>query len=113
MIQQFIKNKINNKTQFIELVASIYNILHYNNSYKYRNKNNLSWKGAFLKGCKFNISGQNNTILFSTKARFKNCTFNISGNNCQIIVGGNHTIVSNVNFCCQDDNSSKLPKLAY
>lgn len=105
MIQQFIKKKINNKTQFIELVASIYNIIHYNNSYRYRNKNNLSWKGAFLKGCKFNISGKNNTILFSPKARFKNCTFDISGNNCQIIVGGNHTIISNVNFCCQDDHS--------
>lgn len=100
-----IKNKLKSNKKIIIFLSIIYNTVNYNNSYKYRKKNKISYNGAFLNNCRFNISGKNNTISLSPKAKFKNCTFCINGNNCHIIIGGNNTIVSNTYFVCQDDNS--------
>ena len=88
------------------LFSSIYNILYYNNSWKYKFSNKISLKGAFLRKTYFHIKGKNNIIELGVKARLYNCRFTLIGNNCKIIIGGNHTIISNVHFWCQDYNST-------
>lgn len=90
----------------MDLAAYVYNIVHYNNSWRFRFSNHFSIKGAFLKGNKFRISGKGNKIIIGRKARLNNCSFTFIGNNCKIIIGGGSTIVSKVNFWCQDDDSS-------
>lgn len=91
---------------FMNLISSIYNLTHSNNSWKYHRKNNFHWKGAFLKNISFHINGFNNEVQLGSKARLKNCRFTFIGNNCKVIIGGGHTLVSNVHFWCQDDNSA-------
>lgn len=102
LVKQLMKN--NQKVMY--LFSVIYNILHYNNSWKYRCRNRFLLKGAFLKKTYFYIKGRDNTVELGIKARLYNCRFTFIGNNCKVIIGGNHTIVSNVHFWCQDDNST-------
>lgn len=102
----YIKQIMKNNQIVMNLFSTIYNILHYNNSWKYRFHNRFSWKGAFLRKTYFSIKGVNNTLEIGVKARLFNCHFTFIGNNCKIIIGGNHTIISNVHFWCQDDNST-------
>lgn len=101
-----IKEVMKNNKRIMYLFSSVYNILHYNNSWKYKFHNRLSWKGAFLRKTCFSINGVNNTVKIGIKARLFNCRFTFIGNNCKVIIGGNHTIISNVHFWCQDDNST-------
>lgn len=101
-----LKSLIKNNRTLLSITASIYNFIHFNNSWIYRFSNTFSLKGAFLKKTKFYISGNRNTVSIGRKARLKNCTFTFIGNNCKVEIGGDHTIISNVHFWCQDDNSS-------
>lgn len=102
----YIKQIMKNNKKIIYLFSRIYNILHYNNSWKYRFQNRLIWKGAFLRKTHFTIKGVNNTVELGVMARLSNCRFTLLGNNCKVIIGGNHTIISNVHFWCQDNNST-------
>ena len=101
-----LKQLMNKNQKVMYLFSSIYNILHYNNSWEHKFSNRFSWKGAFLRKTYFHIEGKNNIIELGVKARLYNCRFTLLGNNCKIIIGGNHTIISNVHFWCQDDNST-------
>lgn len=92
----------------MDIVAYIYSFLHGNNNYIHRLRNKFIQKGAFLNNNKFSISGENNIITIGRKARIRYCQFTVIGNNCKIIIGGGSTIVSNVHFWCQDDNSTIL-----
>lgn len=103
---EFLKQLMKNNKLVMCLFSSIYNILYLNNSWKYRLNNSFSWKGAFLRKTYFLIKGNNNLVKIGIKARLYNCQFTIIGNNCKIIIGENHTIISNVHFYCQDDNST-------
>lgn len=101
-----IKSILNNNPQALNIAAKIYNTVHYSNVWKFRITNKLICKGAFLKKNKFQVQGANNSITIGNKARLNNCSFTFIGNNCKIIIGGGHTIISNVSFWCQDDNST-------
>lgn len=87
-------------------LSVVYNCIHYNNGWKYRTKNKITTKGAFLNKVDFNIKGKNNAIVIGAKARLKNCSITIIGDNCSLLIGGGSTIISNTTFWCQDDNSS-------
>lgn len=102
----FFKKKLKNTPSLLYLCSYIYNIFHFNNSWKYRLNNSFSCKGAFLSNTSFHIKGKNNIVKIGIKARLYNCSFTVIGNNCKIIIGGNHTIISNVNFWCQDNHST-------
>ena len=102
LIKQFVKNN----QRLVYIFSAIYNILYYNNSWKYKFNNKFSWRGAFLRKTYFHIVGKNNTIELGVKARLHNCKFTFIGDNCKIIIGGNHTVISNVHFWCQDNNST-------
>ena len=106
MMLSALKQLMKNNQKVMCLFSAIYNILHYNNSWKYKSDNRFSWKGAFLRKAYFHIEGKNNIIELVVKARLYNCKFTFIGNNCKVIIGGDHTIVSNVHFWCQDDNST-------
>lgn len=103
---KILKSKIKESSLLMNLAAKAYNILHYNNAWRYNFRNTISYSGAFLKGSSFHIRGKNNIIEFGPKARFFNCSITIIGNNCNLKIGGNHTIISNVHFWLQDDNST-------
>jgi acetyltransferase-like isoleucine patch superfamily enzyme len=100
------KTLLKNNSRLLNFTAHIYNLLHYNNSWKYRRKNSFNFNGTFLNNCCFYIRTGANTITTGNKARLKNCKFTMIGQNCSIIIGGGSTIISNVHFWCQDDNSS-------
>ncbi len=103
----FLKNVLKSNPKALVLASKVYNILHPNNAWKYEfGTNRINIKGAFLKKCRFRIKGANNIIEIGEKARLTNCTFTIFGSNCNIKIGGGSTIVSNVSFWCEDDNSS-------
>ena len=87
---------------FMDAVAVIYNLVHRNNAWKYRNV--ISCKGAFLNNVKFHIIGHNNKIIIGRKARLNYCKITVLGNNCSIIIGGGNTNISNTSFFSQDNN---------
>jgi len=89
----------------MDIVAGSYSWLYGNSIRMQRLMNRIVQDGAFLRRNRFHISGINNEIIFGRKVRFNHCQFTIIGNNCRIIIGGGSTIVSNVHFWCQDDNS--------
>ena len=64
-----LKSLMKQNLVFMNLFSWIYNILHYNNSWKYKLRNTISYSGAFLKGSSFHIRGKNNIIEFGPKAR--------------------------------------------
>jgi acetyltransferase-like isoleucine patch superfamily enzyme len=98
---------LKNNSQLMRGTAFMYNLLHYNNSWKCKTQNNFILKSCFLKRCRFDVKrGKNNTIMIGSKARLRNCKFTMIGNNCNIIIGGGSTIISNVHFWCQNDHSS-------
>ena len=101
-----IKQIMNNNHTVMRIISRIYNFVHYNNSWMYKRNNTIITKGSFIKHTKFDINGKNNIIHIGTKARLRNCKFTIIGNNCKIIIGNNHTIITDVHFWCQDDNST-------
>lgn len=102
-----LKSILNSNPKVLDLASKVYNLLHYNNAWKYRfGTNRILCKGAFLKKCSFKIKGVNNTILIGERARLTNCIFTIYGSNCTIKIGGGSTIVSKVSFWCEDNNSS-------
>ena len=102
-----LKSILKSNPKVLDLASKVYNFLHYNNAWKYRfGTNKILCKGAFLKKCSFKIKGVNNTILIGERARLTNCIFVIYGSNSTIKIGGGSTIVSNVSFWCEDDNSS-------
>jgi Acetyltransferase (isoleucine patch superfamily) len=102
-----LKNVLKSSPKALALVSKVYNILHPNNAWKYKfGTNKINKKGAFLKKCRFRIKGANNVVEIGKNARLTNCTFTIYGSNCNIKIGGGSTIVSNVSFWCEDDNSS-------
>ena len=97
-LKQFMKQH----PAFMDAVAVVYNLVHRNNTWKYRNV--VSCKGAFLNNVKFHIIGHNNQIIIGKKARLNCCKITVLGNNCSIILGGGSTIISNTSIWCQDDN---------
>lgn len=102
-----LKSILKSNPKILDLASKVYNILHYSNAWKYRfGTNRITCNGAFLKKCRFKIKGVNNIVEIGPKARFTNCTFTIYGSNCTIKIGGGSTIVSNVSFWCEDNNSS-------
>ena len=102
-----LKSILKSNPKILDLASKVYNILHYSNAWKYRfGTNRINCNGAFLKKCRFKIKGVNNIVEIGPKARFTNCTFTIYGSNCTIKIGGGSTIVSNVSFWCEDNNSS-------
>lgn len=103
---RILKSKIKESPLLINLAAKVYNILHYNNAWRYKFENTISYSGAFLKGSSFRIRGKNNIIEFGPKARLFNCSITIIGDNVKLLVGGGSTIISNVHFWLQDDNST-------
>jgi len=100
-----IKSILKTHPVILNCAVSLYNLFHWNNSCFFRLKNDFTLKGVFLKKCRFSIKGKNNKINIEPMARLNNCCFTIIGNNCEIQIGGRHTIISNVHFWCQDDNS--------
>jgi acetyltransferase-like isoleucine patch superfamily enzyme len=90
----------------MDTAASAYNLVYNNRCWRFRFSNHFSIRGAFLKGVKYRISGKGNEIIIGRKARLTDCSFTFIGNYCKVIIGGGSTIISNVNFWCQDDNSS-------
>jgi len=106
MMIRILKSKMKQSSFFMNFVAKMYNTLHYNNTWGYKSRNRIRYRGAFLKGTSFHITGKGNTIEFGSKSRFFNCSITILGNNCKLIVGGGSTIVSNTEFWLQDDNST-------
>lgn len=105
-MKQAIKNLIKNDNAIMNFISSVYNIIHYNNAWKYQINNIFKYNGAFLKKTRFHIKGSHNEIILGSKTRLRNCKFTIIGNDCKVIIGGGHTIISNVHFWCQDDNST-------
>lgn len=103
---RILKSKIKESSLLINLAAKVYNILHYNNAWRYKLRNTISYSGAFLKGSSFRIRGKNNIIEFGPKARLFNCSITIIRDNVKLLVGGGSTIISNVHFWLQDDNST-------
>ncbi|MDO6739089.1 hypothetical protein [Wenyingzhuangia sp. 2_MG-2023] len=101
-----LKNRMKQARNLLLLVSKIHNIINFNNSWKYRIKNNIKLEGSFLKKTKFNIKGHNNTVIIGEKARLTNCEIVIIGNNCKIEIGTGSTIISNTVLWCQDDNST-------
>ena len=91
---------------FLYIIGFIYSILHGNFLHILNNSYTLRYKGAFLNTNRYKVKGNNNLISIGSKARLKNCIFTIIGDNCKIIIGGGSTIVTNVHFWCQDDNST-------
>ena len=81
-LKQFMKQH----PAFMDAVAVVYNLVHRNNTWKYRNV--VSCKGAFLNNVKFHIIGHNNQIIIGKKARLNCCKITVLGNNCSIILGG-------------------------
>ena len=88
MIKNRIKEFMKTNPAFMDLTSNIYNLIHYNNSWKYLRKNNFHWKGAFLKSTSFHINGSNNKVQLGSKTHLKNCRFTFIGNNCKVIIGG-------------------------
>lgn len=101
-----LKKILNENPTAMDIVSSVYSLLYGNINLEYRFGNTFKQTGAFLKRNKFHINGKNNEIILARKARINHCEFTIIGNNCKIIIGGGSTIVSNVHFWCQDDNST-------
>ena len=88
----------------MDIIAGIYNLIHKNNAWKY--KNVIIARGVFFKNVKFSIAGsKNNKIVIGRKARLRNCRINIYGNNCLLKIGAGSSIISNTTFWLQDDNS--------
>ncbi len=114
---KFIQLLEKSNTGWLNIAANVYNLLHYNNAWKYRRHNTINFQGAFLKNCRFMIKGKNNTIILGAKGKYRNCTFTIIGNDCKIDIGSgdslnlvlgktNVTLVLNADFWCEDDRSS-------
>ncbi len=101
-----LKSKMKQNSFLMNAVAKIYNTLHYNNAWRYKCRNVIHYRGAFLRGTSFHITGKDNTVEFGSKARFFNCSITIIGDNCKLLVGGGNTIISNTEFWLQDDNST-------
>jgi acetyltransferase-like isoleucine patch superfamily enzyme len=89
----------------MNLISYIYNLIHYNNIWRYRRNNTFIIKGAFLKNVHLHISGKGNTLIIGPKARLNNCEITFIGNQCKLLIGGGSTIVSNVSLWCQDNDS--------
>jgi acetyltransferase-like isoleucine patch superfamily enzyme len=87
-------------------ISCLYNILHYNNAWKYNHHGNqIEFAGAFLKGTVFDVRGCDNRVIIGPKARLSNCKITIIGNHCSLVIGGGHTIVNGTSFWLQDDHS--------
>ena len=83
-----IKAIIANNNMVMRFASFFYNILHYNNSWRFKSNNKISYKSAFLKKVKFSIIGKNNVVLIGRKARLTNCSIVIYGSNCKLFIGG-------------------------
>lgn len=101
-----LKTIIANNSTVMRLAAWVYNKVHYNNSWRFKAHNKISYKSAFLRNVRFNVSGKNNIILIGPKARLNNCSIVVYGNNCKFLLGGGSTIVSGTSFWIQDDNTN-------
>lgn len=100
-----IKEKLKQNLQLMDFAATIYNLFHRNNAWKYCSHNKIHTNGAFLNNVKFNIAGHNNSIQIGRMTRLKNCIITILGSQCEITIGGGSTVVSNVSLYCEDDKS--------
>lgn len=101
-----IKQLMKKHSSIMDIISTIYNILHLNNNWKHKRYNKIIYKGVFLNKVRLKIKGCNNTIIIGRKARLNNCIITIIGDNCKLIIGEGSTIISNTSFWCQDNNSS-------
>jgi acetyltransferase-like isoleucine patch superfamily enzyme len=101
-----IKQVMKDSPYMMRRISCLYNILHYNNAWKYNyHSNRIEFAGAFLKGTVFDIRGRDNRVFIGKKARLSNCKITIIGDHCSLIIGGGHTIVNGTSFWLQDDHS--------
>ena len=63
-------------------------------------------RGAFIRRCRFDLSGPDVSICVGRMARVTGCRFSIQGANGSIQIGGGNTIVSHSTFCAHDDGSA-------
>lgn len=105
-MKEKIKHIIKNNKTVLNTISFIYSLFHGNINVHILSMNTFKTRGVFFKKSNFKISGKSNQIIIGELSRIINCTFTILGDNCKIIIGGGSTIISNVHFWCQDDNSS-------
>lgn len=100
-----IKNKAKKNNAILYCMALIYTVVHFSIPIKAMLLSSITWKGAFLRRTTFKIKGKNCRIEIEPMARISNCSFYIGSDKCKIRIGGNHTIISNVSFWIEGENS--------
>ena len=83
-------------------ISCLYNILHYNNAWKYNHHGNqIEFAGAFLKGTVFDVRGCDNRGIIGPKARLSNCKITIIGDHCSLVIGGGILLSTELLFGCK------------
>lgn len=96
-----IKETLKHRPRLNRWAAAIYSFIFNFGRWNRRAKH----AGAYLRHTTFNIS-TGGSVQIGNLARLRNCSFSISGKNCKISIGGGRTVISNVSFCCEDNDSS-------
>lgn len=101
MSMRSIKQMLKHNKGLNAFVAATYTLIH-NFFHPMRRANH---RGAYIKDTRFSIC-PTSSVTIGALARVRNCSFSISGKNCQIVIGGGKTVIANVSFCSEGDNST-------
>ena len=103
-IKKLIKRLIKGNEGLGLLLCKLYNNLPFNNRIR-KKRNNRVVANGFMKKCKINFSGKNNTVEIQKGVILQNCTLNISGNNNRIVFC-EKSFAKYADLCIEDDNNS-------
>ena len=87
--------------ELLRLSAWLYNLFMWNRV-KVKIGNQIDNRGAFLKKCKINVKGKNNTIILEPGVRLNNCHVNMSGNDALLHIQQN-SFAENQRFHFEDN----------
>lgn len=91
------------------LLSWIYRVLGRNRT-KVAKGNVFHINNAFAKGCRFSISGKNNSVEIEPGlTRLTNTSISVYGSDCQVVIGGGGNLV-NVHLVIENDNGSIVLK---
>ena len=90
-LKSIVKAFIGDNEMIMSLITGLYNVIHHNNAWRFKSKNKICYRLAYLKNVKFDIKGENNEIIIGPKTHLWDCKILIYGNNCKLKLNGGYS----------------------
>ncbi len=88
---------------FMRLLVSLYNSFPFNNKIRRKKKNKVTANG-FLKKCRIEFRGTNNSVVIESGCVLKNCFIRISGSNNRVVFKSG-SYAKQADICTEDDGN--------